>query len=210
MWKAERKEPEVNSINQVEKVLERKLWSAEKITIPAGNAKLVKVRTEGNWKVAGLVESLPLENQEKGRKVLLLENEYDLSGSVQAVYMENLADECVELCVGQKLGTIHSMCLEKEAWIKEELRGSTAPDLDKEKVCNSQESINSLQKSDFPTEESRRKFIKDSFKIDENKILNRDAELKEEVIKLFLENFSRLALHPNHYDMAKQIYWRCG
>ena len=210
MWKAERKEPEVNSINQVEKVLERKLWSAEKITIPAGNAKLVKVRTKGNWKVAGLVESLPLENQEKGRKVLLLENEYDLSGSVQAVYMENLADECVELCVGQKLGTIHSMCLEKEAWIKEELRGSTAPDLDKEKVCNSQESINSLQKSDFPTEESRRKFIKDSFKIDENKILNRDAELKEEVIKLFLENFSRLALHPNHYDMAKQIYWRCG
>ena len=176
---------------QREKVLERKLWSAEKITIPAGNAKLVKVRTEGNWKVAGLVESLPLENQEKGRKVLLLENEYDLSGSVQAVYMENHADECVELCVGQKLGTIHSMCLEKEAWIKEELRGSTAPDLDKEKVCNSQESINSLQKSDFPTEESRRKFIKDSFKIDENKILNRDAELKEEVINLSWKSFLR-------------------
>ena len=33
-------------------------------------------------------------------------------------------------------------------------------------------------------------FIKDSFKIDENEILNRDAKLKEEVIKLFLENFS--------------------
>ena len=46
------------------------------------------------------------------------------------------------------------------------------------------------QESNFPTEESRRKFIKDSFKIDENEILNRDAELKEEVIKLFLENFS--------------------
>ena len=70
------------------------------------------------------------------------------------------------------------------------------PDLDEEEVCTSQELVNSLQESDFPTEESRRKFIKDSFKIDENKILNRDAKLKEEVIQLFLENFS--SLHPNH------------
>ena len=68
--------------------------------------------------------------------------------------------------------------------------------------------VNSLQESDFPTEESRRKFIKDSFKIDENEILNRDAKLKEEVIKLFLVNFSSLSLHPNYY--GKQIYWSCG
>ena len=63
MWKAERREPEVNNISPVEEVLERKLWSAEKITIPAGSAKLVKVRTEGNWKGAGVVELLPLEDQ---------------------------------------------------------------------------------------------------------------------------------------------------
>jgi len=50
VWKAERGEPEVNNISPVEEVLERKLWSAEKISIPAGSAKLVKVRTEGNWK----------------------------------------------------------------------------------------------------------------------------------------------------------------
>ena len=166
VWKAERKEPEVTSVNQVEEVREMKLWSAEKITIPAGSAKLVKVRTEGNWKGDGVVESLPLEYQEKGRRVLLPENVYDLSGSVQAVYAENHAEECVELCVGQKLGTIHSMCIDKQAWIKEELRGSMAQDLDEEEVCNSQESLNALQESDFPTEESRRKFIKDSFKID--------------------------------------------
>jgi len=65
-----------------------------------------------------------------------------------------------------------------------------------------------LQESDFPTEESRRKLIKDSFKIDENKILNRDAELKEEVIKLFLENFSTLALHPNNYDKTDLLELR--
>ena len=143
------------------------------------------MRTEGNWKSAGVIESLPLEDQEKGRKVLLPENAYDLSGSVQAVYVENHAEECVEFCVGQQLGTIHSMCIDKQAWIKEELRESTAQDIDEEEVCNSKESLNTLQESDFPTEESRRKFIKDSFKIDENKILNRDAELKEEVIKIF-------------------------
>ena len=56
---------------------------------------------------------MPLEDQEKGRKVLLPENAYDLSGSIQEVYMENNADKCVELCVGQKLGTIHSMCIDK-------------------------------------------------------------------------------------------------
>ena len=128
------------------------------------------MRTEGNWKGAGVVESLPSEDQEKGRKVLLPENAYDLSGSIQAVYVENHANEYVELCVGQKLGTIHSMCIDKQAWIKE--RGSIVPDLDEEEVCTSQESINSLQESNFPTEESRRKFIKDSFKIDENEILN--------------------------------------
>ena len=75
------------------------------------------------------------------------------------------------------------MCIDKQAWIKVELRGSTVSEY--EEVCNSQESVNSLQESDFPTEESGRKFIKDSFKIEENEILNRDAKLKEEVIKLF-------------------------
>ena len=138
-----------------------------------------------------MVESFPLEEQEKGRNILLPENAYNLSGSVQAIYVENHEN--------QKLGTIHSMRIDKQAWIKEELRGSTAPDLDEEEVCDSQETVNSIQESDFSTEESKIKFIKDSFKIDENEILNRDAKLKEEVIKLILENFSTLALHPNHY-----------
>ena len=55
--------------------------------------------------------------------------------------------------------------------------------------------------------------IKDCFKIDENEILNRDAKLKEEVIKLFLENFSTLALHPNHYgktDLLERIELQPG
>ena len=127
---------------------------------------------------------------------------------MQAVYVENHAEECVDLCVGQKLGTIHSLCIDKEAWIREELSGHTAQDLDEEEVGTGQEFVNSLQESDFPTEESKRNFIKDSFKIDENKILNRDETLKEEVIKLFLENFSTLALHPNHYGKTDLLELR--
>ena len=45
VWKAERREPEVNNLSNMEEVVERKLWSAEKVIIPAGSAKLVKVRT---------------------------------------------------------------------------------------------------------------------------------------------------------------------
>ena len=110
--------------------------------------------------------------------------------------------------MGQKLGTIHSMCIDKQAWIKEELRGSTAPDLEEEEVPNLPKSVNSLQESDFPTKENKRKFIKDSFKIDENEILNREEKLKEEGIKLFLENFSTLALHPNHYGKTDLLELR--
>ena len=73
---------------------------------------------------------------------------------------------------------------------------------------NPSESVNSLQESDFSTEESKRKFIKDSFMIDENEILSRDAKLKEEVINLFLENFSTLALHPNHYGKTDLLELR--
>ena len=65
---------------------------------------MVKVRTEGNWAVEGVVELLLLKDQEKGRNILLPENAYNLSGSVPVIYVENHADECVELCVGQKLG----------------------------------------------------------------------------------------------------------
>ena len=34
-------------------------------------------------------------------------------------------------------------------------------------------------------------------------ILNKDAELKEVMIKLFLDNFEVLALYPNHYGKTK-------
>ena len=60
VWKAERKTKEVHNVNNISEITERKLWAGEKLIIPGGSAKLVKVRTEGNWKGQGFVESLPL------------------------------------------------------------------------------------------------------------------------------------------------------
>ena len=42
------------------------------------------------------------------------------------------------------------------------------------------ENVNSMQESDYPTKESTWKFIHESFKIDENEILNRDEKKSEE------------------------------
>ena len=199
VWKAEKRQKEVPGVNNIMKVTERKLWAGEKVIISAGSAKLVKVRTEGDWKGQGFVESIPLEEQETGRKLILPENAYDLSGSVQAVYVENYTEECVEVCVGQRLGIIHSLLIDKAAWLKVELQGGSESEVSDDEEEVTSETINTMQESDYPTEESKRKFIRESFKIDENEMLNRDEKLKEEVIKLFLENFLALALHPNHY-----------
>ena len=51
----------------------------------------------------------------------------------------------------------------------------------------------------YDTEVEKQKFIRESFKLDSNTILNEDAELKEDVIKLFLDNFEVLATHPSQY-----------
>ena len=48
--------------------------------------------------------------------------------------------------------------------------------------------INSIQDSNYPNEESKRKFFHESFQIDENNVLNQDEKLKEEVIKMILDN----------------------
>ena len=66
VWKAEKRELEVNHVDAEEEVVERKLWAAEKITIPAGSAKLVKVRTEGNWSGEGVVEEYQEANEVGG------------------------------------------------------------------------------------------------------------------------------------------------
>ena len=66
--------------------------------------------------------------------------------------------------------------------------------IEKKDLRADQDTGNSVQELDYPTEENKRLFIQESFKIDEN-----DEKLNEEVIKMFHKNFSALALHPNYY-----------
>ena len=57
----------------------------------------------------------------------------------------------------------------------------------------SSENVNTVQESDYPTEECKRKrkFIRESFKIDEMRYIDK-------VVQTFLDNFSALALHASH------------
>ena len=59
MWKEENKPQKVIGVNQMSEVIERKLWAGKKVVISAGNAKLLKVGTEGDWKGEGFIESIP-------------------------------------------------------------------------------------------------------------------------------------------------------
>ena len=56
-------------------------------------------------------------------------------------------------------------------------------------------SVDSRQ--NYKTEVEKRKFIRESFNLDSNAILNKDEVLKEDVINLFLDNFEVLAMHPS-------------
>ena len=57
----------------------------------------------------------------------------------------------------------------------------------------------------YETEKEKRKFIRESFQLDTNAILNADAKLKEAVIKLFLDHFEVLATHPSQYNETEVL-----
>ena len=59
-----------------------------------------------------------------------------------------------------------------------------------EKAGPKADSVQSIENRQcYETEEEKQKFIRESFKLDSNEILNADAKIKEAVIKLFLDNF---------------------
>ena len=57
----------------------------------------------------------------------------------------------------------------------------------------------------YETEKEKRKFIRESFQLDANSILNVDAKLQEAVIKLFQDNFKVLATHPSKYGETEVL-----
>ena len=63
-------------------------------------------------------------------------------------------------------------------FFREELRGGSETDAVKDE--SPLETVNLMQESNYSIEKSKRKFTRESFKIDENEILNRDEKLKED------------------------------
>ena len=69
---------------------------------------------------------------------------------------------------------------------------------DEEKTGWKADSVLSIEnRQSYETEEEKCQFICESFKLDTNEILNADANLKEAVIKLFVDDFEVLATHPS-------------
>ncbi len=95
--------------------------------IPAGTAKLVKVRKEGEWRGEGFVESILLEEQNTERKLVLPETIYNLTVNEPVILVKNHTKVKVEICPHQRLGTIYRLENDKRSWLKEELRGSHEP-----------------------------------------------------------------------------------
>ena len=130
---------------------------------------MLKITIEGDWKGEGFVESMLPEEQDSGRKLVLPETTYNLSGEVQGV--ENHMEEEIEICTGQRLGKILLLEIDKEAWIKEELPGSKKLEVKEDGEETLFKNVNLMQESDYSKEECKKKFICESF--------------KKEVIKLF-------------------------
>ena len=56
-----------------------------------------------------------------------------------------------------------------------------------------------------PKERSVNLFIHERFQLDTKEIFNAEAKLKEATIKLFLDNFEVLAMHPSQYGKSKVL-----
>ena len=80
---------------------------------------------------------------------------YNLSGKELIIFMENHTEEEVEICPRQRLGTIHSLDIDKEAWFRKELRGSNEPKVEEDDEETLSKNVNSMQESDYPTEKVR-------------------------------------------------------
>ena len=78
-----------------------------------------------------------------------------------------------------------------------------------EKAGLKADSVQSLENIRFfKTKEEKRQFICERFQLDTIEILNSDEKLKEVVIKLFLDNFKVLDMHPSQSGETEVLEMR--
>ena len=179
------------------------LYNAEKVEISPGQGKYIKVQTQ--YKMGGemLAESIPYGERDLNCDIRIPESLYNFNSDVKQVFVENHSVNKVHLNVGRRIGTISYIepaideCRNASVGLGVELPHLPAS---KVEVKDNMGVFSATKyKSNFQTDLEKRNFIIQSFELDQNEILNKDAELKEAVIKLFLDNFEVLALYPNHY-----------
>ena len=82
----------------------------------------------------------------------------------------------------------------------------TASGGNEEKAGWKADSVQSIENRQlYQTEGEMHQFIRESFQLDTNAILNADGKLKDAVTKLFLDNFEVLAVHPSQYGETEVL-----
>ena len=147
--------------------------------------------------------------------LILSEIVYNVKKKLGCIFEENHNSETIILKRGQLKGLVMSCIVTQEEQgqvpvkRKEDMPSVTEQSNDmgthiggasvgnEEKAGWKADSVQSIENRwCYETEEKKRKFIRESFQLDMNALLNADSKLKEAVIKLFLDNFKVLAMHP--------------
>ena len=205
------------------------VYAKEQCSIPAGMGKYIAVQKSQEIYRDVIVEA-------EGRTVaglVLLEIVYRVKKKLGCIFIENHNSIPIDLQRGQTIGCMNSCIVKSEEWSQQPV--SRNPDTlsvnDAEKAgrteciaerSNAQDtriggasrrdaekagSVHSVDsKQNYETEVEKQKFIRESFNLDSNVILNKDEVLKEDVINLFLDNFEVLATHPS--QSVRLMYWR--
>ena len=127
--------------------------------------------------------------------LILPEIVYNVKKKLGCIFKENHNSESLDLKRGQTIGLVTS-CI-----VMQEEQGQRP-----EKRKEDMQSVQSIEnRRCYETVEEKRQFIRESFQLYMNSILNADAKLKEAGIKMFLDNFEVLDMHPSQYGETEVL-----
>ena len=132
------------------------------------------------------------------RKLVILENECNLTGSVQAIYMQNLAEEEVKLGTEQRLVKIHSLYVNKEAWLTAELKRD-----EKREVFKENDGVEKNPFIPFKNQIIQQRKVKESL----FERVYRQMRCNQDIFKeLFSLSIASKSLWENRYHGIEDIY----
>ena len=156
--------------------------------------------------------------------LILPEIVYNVKKKLGCIFIENHNSEPLKLKRGQTIGLVTSCVVTQaeQGQLSEKRKENTqsvtghSNDSDTriggtsggnaEKAGRKAGSIQSKEDRQlYKTKGEKHQFICECFQLDMNAILDVDTKLKEAVIKLFLDNFKVLAMHPSQYGETEVL-----